>query len=210
MMKTGIRILFSLALALWQSQVFSDAAWHAGLNKNGIRIETRAVSGSAYKQFRATMLVRADIARAIAVMEDFAGYVKWMKDCKTARHLRRLSATAGIVYTLQATPWPIAEREAVVRYDFARAPGRVRIELAAAPDALPENSGKVRISKLSGYWTFTEKEAGHMEVVYSLHSEPGGNLPSWAAAGMVEHLPYETLLKLRKVLEAADASASSH
>lgn len=75
------------------------------------------------------------------------------------------------------------------------------VHLAAAPDALPATPGKVRISRLKGYWRFREIERDRTEVIYSMHSEPGGSLPGWAAAGMVAHLPYETLNMLREHLE---------
>jgi hypothetical protein len=42
---------------------------------------------------------------------------------------------------------------------------------------------------------------GELDVTYSMHSEPGGSLPSWGAAGMVAHLPYETMKKLKTELE---------
>ncbi|WP_041948419.1 START domain-containing protein [Turneriella parva] len=189
-----------LALA---AAIFAEEPWIRSLEKAGIVIETRKVSGSDYKEFRATMRVNASLQKSLAVMQDFNGYKSWMKDCKESRRLVELSPSSGIVYSLQSTPWPISEREAVVRYSYQKTakPATALIWLAAAPDALPPTPGKVRIAKLKGYWRFRELDAGHTEVIYSMHSEPGGSLPGWAAAGMVAHLPFETLKKLREVLE---------
>lgn len=181
----------------------ADEGWKRNLAKNGITIYTRSVAGSAYKEFRATMVVKSSLGKAIALMEDIPGYTRWMKDCKEARVLSKLSATSGVIYSLQATPWPIAEREAVVSYSFSRAknPPAVRIQIEAAPNVVPVSPGRVRISRLKGYWNFAEVAEGSVEVTYTLHSEPGGSLPAWAVAGMVAHLPYETLNKLRAQLE---------
>lgn len=183
--------------------ILSDAGWQRNLEKDGIVIETRPVAGSAYKEFKATMIAKTTLARVLVVMQDIKGYVEWMKDCKEAKRIKTLSASSGIVYSLQSTPWPITEREAVVQYAFRKTatPPALSVSLVATPTAIPENPGKVRIQALKGYWQFSELGSGLVHIVYSLHSEPGGNLPAWASAGMVAHLPYETLLKLRGKLE---------
>lgn len=131
----------------------AEEPWARSLEKQGVVIETRKVSGSDYKEFRATMIVNANLAKSLAVMQDFSGYKRWMKDCKESRRLAELSPSSGIVYSLQSAPWPIAEREAVVRYSYQKT---------------------VR---------------------------PASVLIWLAAAGMVAHLPFETLKKLREVLE---------
>lgn len=196
-------ILAGVCLFTLSGAVISEDGWKRSLEKNSIAIETRSIPGSAYKEFRAKMVVNANLSKAIAIMEDIPGYTRWMKDCKEARVLSKASATSGVIYSLQATPWPIAEREAVVGYSFSRSknPPALRIQIEAAPNAVPVTPGRVRISRLKGYWTFVEVAPGSVEVTYSMHSEPGGSLPAWAVAGMVAHLPYETLNQLRMRLE---------
>ncbi|MFO1470832.1 MAG: START domain-containing protein [Turneriella sp.] len=196
-------LLAGLSIFAFTGRVISEDGWKRGLEKNGIMIETRSIPGSAYKEFKARMVVKAKLSKAISIMEDIPGYTGWMKDCKEARVLSKASATSGVIYSLQATPWPIAEREAVVGYSFSRSknPPALRIQIEAAPNAVPVTPGRVRISRLKGHWTFVEVAPGSVEVTYMLHSEPGGSLPAWAIAGMVAHLPYETLSKLRARLE---------
>jgi len=178
-------------------------SWERKLNRDGITVDTRSVEGSDFKEFKARMRVKSTLAKATEIMRDIPGYTRWMKDCKEAREVQKISASSGIVYSLQATPWPIAEREAVVRYDYRRTttPPALYITIAAEPNALPQKSGRVRIQRLKGYWSYVEISPGELDVTYSMHSEPGGNLPSWAAAGMVAHLPYETMKKLKTELE---------
>lgn len=192
-----------LFAAVSLSAAFGDSAWQRKTEKDGIVIETRTVPGSDFREFRASMRAKTSLEKAVAVMEDIPGYTGWMKDCKEARRIKQLSAGTGIIYSLQDTPWPIAPREAVVKYSFNRTgnPPAIVIALEAAPDALPLNSGRVRISRLRGYWKFFQTGPDSVEIVYSLHSEPGGNLPGWAVAAMVAHLPFETLRKLRDRLE---------
>ncbi len=92
------------------------SSWERKLNRDGIVVDVRSVPGSDFKEFKARMRVKSTLERATEVMRDIPGYARWMKDCKEAREVQKISASSGIVYSLQATPWPIAEREAVVRY----------------------------------------------------------------------------------------------
>lgn len=197
-MRSLIRLL--LLLVVTKGQLLF--AWERKLNRDGISVDVRAVAGSDFKEFRARMRVKSNLAKATLVMRDIPGYTRWMKDCKEAREVQKISASSGIVYSLQATPWPIAEREAVVRYDYRRSekPATLYIAISAEPTAVSQHGGRVRIPKLKGYWSYVEID-GELEVTYSMHSEPGGSLPGWAAAGMVAHLPYETMKKLKAELE---------
>ncbi|HNL11013.1 MAG TPA: START domain-containing protein [Turneriella sp.] len=191
----------SVALALFP--VSADSPWERKLHRDGIVVDVRSVADSDFKEFKARMRVKSTLVKATEIMRDIPGYTRWMKDCKEAREVQKISASSGIVYSLQAAPWPITEREAVVRYDYRRSstPAALYITIAAEPNALPQKSGRVRIPRLKGYWSYVEISAGELEVTYSMHSEPGGSLPGWAAAGMVAHLPYETMKRLKAELE---------
>lgn len=149
------------------------------------------------------MTAKTTLEKVMAVMQNIPGYTSWMKDCKEAKQIAKLSATSGIIFSVQATPWPIAEREAVVQFTFLKTakPPLISVSMRAVPDALPVNPGRVRISQLKGYWKFSELSPDAVEITYSMHSEPGGSLPGWAVSGMVGHLPYQTLNSLRQLLE---------
>lgn len=181
----------------------ADQPWQNALQKNGITIETRKVPGSAFKEIRAEMKVDTTLQRVMAVMRDIPGYTAWMKDCKEAKQIAKFSEESGVVFSVQATPWPIAEREAVVKFVFRKSanPAAFTISLEAMPSALPANDRRVRISQLRGYWRFVEAAPRKVEVTYSLYSDPGGHLPGWAVSAMAAHLPYETLNNLRTLLQ---------
>lgn len=202
----ALRLFFlcaTFAVACLGATVFAQNVWKTSLVRDGITIETRPVAGSAFKEFRATMVSKTSLEKASQVMQDISGYTRWMKDCKEAKRIETISPTSGVIYSLQSTPWPIAPREAIVKYTYRKStqPPAFSIFLEAAPDAMPPQSGHVRISQLSGYWKFVQVSPDRVEVTYVLHSEPGGYLPDWAVSAMVAHLPFETLSKLRSRLE---------
>ncbi len=78
------QIMFLLAV---YTAIAAEEQWARSLEKQGVVIETRKVSGSDYKEFRATMTVKASLQKSLLVMQDFAGYKSWMKDCKESRRV---------------------------------------------------------------------------------------------------------------------------
>ena len=56
------------------------------------------------------------------------------------------------------------------------------------------------MSKVEGFWSLTPRE-GEIEVIYEVHSEPGGSVPAWLANSFVVDAPFNTLQGLRQLAE---------
>jgi hypothetical protein len=65
---------------------------------------------------------------------------------------------------------------------------------------LPLQQGFVRVSRVKGFWQLKPYEGG-VEVVYQVHSDPGGSVPAWLANSFVVDAPFNTLINLRKLAE---------
>ena len=62
--------------------------------------------------------------------------------------------------------------------------GEARITFRLAnEDGPPPARGVVRLSTLRGLWSVTPAADGGCDVVYSIHSEPGGNIPAFLVRG---------------------------
>lgn len=93
-------------------------------------------------------------------------------------------------------------RDSVLKVSTRRgADGSVTRILRGVADYLPEQKGFVRVSKVDGLWSLTPKAVGEIEVVYQVHGEPGGSVPSWLANSFVVDAPFNTLKALRKQVE---------
>lgn len=80
------------------------------------------------------------------------------------------------------------------------ADGSVTRALHGVADYLPLQQGFVRVSKVEGFWNLTPRE-DEIEVVYQVHSEPGGSVPAWLANSFVVDAPFNTLQGLRQLAE---------
>lgn len=190
------------ALGAWAD----EADWEKAHEEDGIQVYLRDVPGSKFKEYRAVMYVEASLSCLVSLVEDKEAAPQWLHYCQEARTLTRESDLVSYTYSVSGLPWPIRDRDMVfvnrlVQDDDTKA---VTIFSEAVPDYVPEEPKLVRIRELRGFWQFTPQEDGGVEVVYQLHSEPGGGLPGWLANLGVVQQPLNTLKKMREYAKRSE------
>ena len=204
---TATRIVVGFLVALSALGTWADeAVWEEALEEDGIQVYLRDVSGSKFKEYRGVMYVEASLSCLVSLVEDKEAAPQWLHYCQEARILKRESDLVSYTYSVSGLPWPIRDRDMVfvnrlVQDDDTKA---VTIFSEAVPDYVPEEPKLVRIRELRGFWKFTPQEDGGVEVVYQLHSEPGGGLPGWLANLGVVQQPFNTLKKMREYAKRSE------
>lgn len=202
MERSALQLLI-LPLLLLAGSLYAAPEWQVTRSAQGVEVATRNVAGSQIAESRAVVHLQGVSVAAVAVLlRNMALQHEWVDSVDESRTLELLSASERIDYTLSKAPWPVADRDAVVRTreSVDAASGVVQIESHALPDYLPEQKGVVRVRKVDSVWTITPLADGGVEVVYQVHSEPGGNLPAWLINRVVYEQPFKTLLQLRDYL----------
>jgi len=186
--------------------VASAEEWKVVRAEQGIVVSIRKVEGSPIAETRAVMTLKGvSLSTALALISDVSYQHVWIDSLDESRMLAEINPTERIIYTLSKAPWPVADRDAVVRskFTFDREKGVVRVESHAEPDYIPENKGVVRIRKVDSSWTITRLSPEEIEVRYQVHSEPGGSLPAWMVNNIIYNQPYMTLLNMRGQVKLA-------
>lgn len=204
--KNGALQSLMLLLALGIFQVcLADEAWQLAKDSDDIKVYTREVPNSPLREFKGEIELAASPDRVLAALKDVNSFRKWMPDVATAEVLRS-SETEQYQYIENTAPWPVSNRDGIYRLTLTRGEDAgvvvttVRIE--AVPDYLPVRDGKVRIKKMDGYWKISPNGNG-VEVVYQVHANPGGSIPSWVANRAVVDTPFNTLKNLRSFLQSS-------
>lgn len=175
--------------------------WHLVKDEAGIQVYLSEVPGSEYQAYRGVTTLKADMSTLLALQEDVSGSCTWIHACREQKLLKHEGANSW-TYTRFDTPWPITPRDSVLRVTTQLgADGSVTRLLHGVADYLPEQKGFVRVSKIEGRWSLTPRAPGGVEVVYQVHTEPGGRVPSWLANSFVVDAPYNTLKALRQRVE---------
>lgn len=202
-MKKHLCVLLILLLSISVNISWGQSSWELAKNKNGIKVYTRNISGSNFKEFKGEMTVNTTMSALIALIDDIDNYTNWVHNCIKAERLETVSRTEGVNYTAVTAPWPVSDRDLIIRYQMAqnRRTHEVRIQMTGIEDYIPKKRGFVRVPALSGQWLFSPAAAGQITITYQVHSETGGHVPASIANAFVVDSPYYTLKSMREEIK---------
>jgi hypothetical protein len=176
------------------------AQWRLVKDEAGIQVYSQQIPGSSFQAFRGVTRIRVDMPRLLALQDDISAACAWIHACSEQKLLKH-EGDLSWAYSRFHTPWPVQPRDSILQVTTTRdADGRVTRTLHGVADYLPLQQGFVRVSKVEGFWSLTPRE-GEIEVIYEVHSEPGGSVPAWLANSFVVDAPFNTLQGLRQLAE---------
>jgi ribosome-associated toxin RatA of RatAB toxin-antitoxin module len=175
--------------------------WRHLTTKDGIEVSEREVPGRAFPIFRGVGIIEAKLYDVFAVISDVERYTEWMYRCVDARQVRRESETVRYTYNRTGAPWPVRDRDVVLRSKvIVVEPGRklhVRFE-SVEDDSVGPVKGVVRMRRLEGHYKLEALAPEQTRVEYQADADPAGRLPAWLVKRNTRDLPLQTLLKLRQ------------
>ncbi|KHK62254.1 MULTISPECIES: START domain-containing protein [Pseudomonas] len=190
----GLTVLLATATAQAED-------WQVAKDKEGIQVSLSEVPGSKYKAYRGVTVMKTTMAKLRALQEDVTGACAWIHECKSQKLLKH-EGDKSWTYTQFNTPWPVTSRDSVLEVTTVEgADGSLTRNLKGVPTYAPQEKGFVRVTQVDGFWKFTPKGANQIEVIYQVHTEPGGDVPSWLANKFVVDAPFNTLKALKERAE---------
>ena len=179
--------------------------WQLQKDKSGIKVYTREVEGSSFKEFKAlTIIANSRLTRVLDIIFDVKNYDRLFPDCSDQKMLIEISKYHNIQYLRVHTPWPVSDRDNVTELQahFSKDSSSVQVCIKLLPDYIEKKEGLVRLREGNGFWKLKQLDNNRVEVIYQYHSNPGGSIPSWLANSFVIKHPYKTLQNLKeRVLE---------
>jgi len=193
--------------------VFSSGAWaaEAGWNKigesKGIVGYTRATPKSSVDQMKGVGIVDASVAAVEALIRDVPSQTEYMYKCKeaavaTAPELKG-SADSVYVYNVTSMPYPVNDRDAVVRADYTidKATGTVYVHVEGVKTTYKMDKKKVRMPLVVVDYTLVPKGPDKTEVTYEALADPGGNLPAFVVNMLTKNLSIQTIAGMREMVK---------
>ncbi len=201
------QLALSLTLALLialpaAAELPDDGGWEHARTAEGVEVYTRAVPGSAFKEFRATGVVPAPLSQVVSWWRDPSTFTAWIDSCMEAR---RVDAGEGVKasYLVFDFPFPASNRDVVLRVVEVEATReRAVMESRSTEGLVPEVDGLVRIAKMHGRWEFSAEGENSTRVVYRQHMDAGGSLPAFILNRAVVDNPIGTLSGLARYAES--------
>lgn len=195
-------LLLTVCCSNLRAADIKEAKWSLALNQRGVKVYTRKIEGIDFKEFKGVVTIETSLASLVALVMDANAAPNWMKNCSQSQVLKQTSSREATFYSLSRAPWPVKDRDSIIHHLISQDPETriVTIKQTSKPDTIKEKKGVIRVKRIEGAWQFTPQKEGTVEVVYQVLSNPGGAIPAWLVNTMVVSQPYETLLKMQKVV----------
>lgn len=190
-----------LFLCTMQQWAYAEQQWRQEIDQEGIRIDTRAVGDSDIREFRAQVRVDAPVAAVLALLDDVPSFADWIEGCSDARLIGQHHFLHRLTYQVNDMPWFVSDRDLVMEVSVQELEsGHFLLLLSNRPDAFPDQ-GLVRVNRASGYYLLKPEAEGGTWLTWEQHMEPGGELPAWLVNQLLVDIPFNSLKKLREILE---------
>ena len=202
--------LLVVILALVSGQASADDGlakeWKLISDRNGIQVYSRHTDNSRLKTFKGVTEVSYDDEyTAIALFNDYDAYPKWLHLIDGAEEISRAGPLDRNLRMTTHLPWPVADREAVVRswIDMKVTPEEelFTVHIDNRPDLIPEHDDYVRFPEIQGFLQARRLPDNRAEVTYQVVLDPGGYVPAWLVNILMRDAPYFTLEKVRRIIK---------
>lgn len=206
MKKSGLTTLatvlaLSITVPLHAESSPRASEWEHIDEDEGIDLWKQDVPGQLVPSFRGQVVIAAEIGAVSHAIEDYRAHPQWMHRCAESGVIRQLNELDAIMYNRLDSPWPVADRDVVVKTHKQVSADGSEIELSfqnVKDPQKPEIDGVVRMPKLVGHYKLTRAGAKKTKVEYQVAANPGGSLPQWIIKRVARDMPYVTLAKLRE------------
>jgi hypothetical protein len=177
-----------------------EPGWSVIDEKRGITVSRQEQPGRGLPAFRGQGPVRGGVLQILALMLDSDSVEHWAYGIDEARLVRRIDESQDLIYLYSDVPWPVRDRDMVLRRTLrVIKPGEeFHLDLACEPNAVPEASGAVRVKFCRSAFHLRRLDSGSTDVDYHMSLDPGGLLPKWAGNYVAKHVPFKTLIAIEE------------
>jgi len=213
-MQAILRLILLTALLLPGRTTLADSQydWQLVRDEDGIQIYIKKIWADPVYVFRGVIYINASVDILAALIMDIETGADWIHHCKKPVLLFRKSASECIHYQIHHLPFPFRDREFIFYSSVSRSAqtGAVQIKMEIAQNFCrdhkekcksidtPAAASNIRVTHSHGQYTLEPLDRMRSRVIWTHHTHPGGNLPSWMVNQLIREMPYKTLQGLRQ------------
>ncbi|MBD2860273.1 hypothetical protein IB286_14850 [Spongiibacter sp. KMU-158] len=162
----------------------------------GISIYTRPMPDSPIDEMRVDAVIKAPLSKVQAVLLDHEMRPLWDRLCRYAKKFEA-GDSANLLELYYDFPWPLSDRDVLLRVDISQTEDHGRIEFIAENEILPLKEGVVRIHHAKTVWELYAVNDHSTQLRAEAHSEPNGPIPAWLINKLSVTQPIENIQALR-------------
>ncbi len=197
---TAFIIVLTASLATVEA---NKPKWEKIRASRGISVYRQEVPGSNHLMFKGKGVVNKEMVYVLSVLGDVKNLSKWIESLRAVKELEYVSDRVRILYNHIGAPWPLTDRDVVVKvkvyYDKKNQWIHIQTANVKGHKKAPKNTGRVRIPFIKSQWSLKSIRGGKATwVEFKVHADPGGILPSWVANMASRNIPFKSITNLRR------------
>jgi hypothetical protein len=196
-------LFFVLAFLACGACVYAQDDWELQKDKNGLKIYTKDLDNSKFKQIKVECILDGTLDRFDAIIRDVNNHKNWVYSTKQSYLVKQVNSNEILYYTETSLPWPLSNRDVIIKMDIARdsVANTETVNTKNVNGILAEKSGLVRVAELSTLWQVKSAGDNKISILYYFTTDPSGSLPAWMVNSFATKGPYETFTSLAALLK---------
>ena len=180
--------------------MIGQSQWHLSKNKNGIKVYTRTVSNSKYKECKTTTIINAPAEKIFRLIRDVSHSPQWIDKVTSAKEIKS-GKDYYVSYEIIHLGHGIKDRDIVTKNIVKKfSDGKIKIIITSAASSYPIQKNIIRINRVYGYWLLEPMGNNKTKLTYQFFSDPQ-NIPGWIINTFISESPYKTVLNLKRLAE---------
>lgn len=199
-LKKGRRwCVLAAASLLWLSPLAQAADWMLEKDDGGVLLYSRLSENSQLKTVRVVSTVKASLSGLVSFLSDYNQFPAWMDKVSKAEKIKDINDQESLTYTVIDAPWPERDRDNVIYSRWEQDPKSLVVtkKIYSEPGYVENSTDMIRAPFFEGEWKLVPKEAGQVEVSYTVEFEPGGKVQGWMLDLFTYEMPFKTMQNLR-------------
>jgi len=170
--------------------------------KEGIKVYTCKSDTSKFRTLTAEfILAETSFEELEAFMWNVGNYIHWQYNMVEAIMVKRLNDHEMIYRSLIDAPWPLEDRELLVKFSLNRiVPNQLSFTINSITYDYPLKDGVIRVPFSQASWQVT-RQGTSLLVKYTLNIDPGGYVPPLLVNLAMAEGPFESFRNLKKLIE---------
>ena len=170
-------------------------------DEDGIKVYTCNTDTSKFKSIKVECELNCSLDKLESALLDFDNYKEWQFETRISKALKKISDTEFIYYCKIEAPWPVSDRDMVVKLHSVRTSNELRVSANSEKGILSPQKDLVRVPASRSQWIVIEKAKNQLEVKYEIQIDPGGNVPAWLVNWVCANAPLQSFQALKKRIE---------
>lgn len=195
-------LLLALLSAAFGAQA-QQSAWKTIDREHGVTVETKDQPGRDLPTLRGRGIIQGEISHVLAVIMDAEHATEWAEGADECKLLRTINPRDHIIYTRTDTPWPVSDRDIVMRrtVEIIKPGQEFRVRMTCAPKEKPVIDGVVRVVDCDSHFYLRRESDSRTFMEYQINLDPGGSLPEFLVKWASKKVPMNTFVSLEKHVE---------